>query len=46
MVLPSPVGDGATGVTWLRCDLDAESCYDGAAESCWQQRIWGDLAVT
>jgi hypothetical protein len=31
MVLPSPVGDGAAGVTWLRRDLDAESCCDGAA---------------
>jgi hypothetical protein len=26
MELPSPVGDDAAGVTWLRRDVDVESC--------------------
>jgi hypothetical protein len=26
IVLPSHAGDGATGVTWSRRDVDAESC--------------------
>jgi hypothetical protein len=27
MVLPGHAGDGAAGVTWLRCDVAAESCW-------------------
>jgi hypothetical protein len=34
----SHASDGAAGVTSLRCDVDAESC--------WRWRCQGDLAVT
>jgi hypothetical protein len=36
-ILPSHAGDGDVGATWLRRDVEVESC--------WRQRCQGDLAV-
>jgi hypothetical protein len=43
-VLLSHAGDGTVGETWPLCDVDADA-LDGATESCWRWRCWGDLAV-
>jgi hypothetical protein len=37
MALPSPAGDDVAEVTWVRCDVDAESC--------WRRCYRGDLAM-
>jgi hypothetical protein len=38
MSLPSHASNGAAGVTWLRRDVDVESCWCGAAEVTWSWR--------
>jgi hypothetical protein len=44
-MLLSHASDDASEATWLRHDINVESCWHGVAESCWRRCCRGDLAA-